>query len=56
MYKIEEKAKEQNVYSINLGTVEFQAKGFYEKLGYKVVFIKENDPRGYKSYSLVKEI
>jgi GNAT superfamily N-acetyltransferase len=56
MYKIEEKAKEQNVYSINLGTVEFQAKNFYEKLGYKVVFIKENDPRGYKSFSMVKKI
>jgi len=56
MYKIEEKAKQQNVYSINLGTVEFQAKNFYEKLGYKVVFIKENDPKGYKSYSMVKKV
>lgn len=56
MYKIEEKAKELNVYSINLGTVEFQAEKFYDKLGYKIVFIKENDPRGYKSYSMVKKI
>jgi GNAT superfamily N-acetyltransferase len=56
MHKIEEKAKELNVYSINLGTVEFQAEKFYEKLGYKTVFIKENDPRGFKSYSMVKII
>jgi GNAT superfamily N-acetyltransferase len=56
MYKIEAKAKELNIYSINLGTVEFQAKEFYSKLGYKTVFIKENDPRGYKSYSLIKKI
>lgn len=56
MYQIEEKAKELNVYSINLGTVEFQAEKFYDKLGYKIVFIKENDPRGYKSYSMVKII
>lgn len=56
MYKIEEKAKELNVYSINLGTVEFQAEKFYKKLGYKIVFIKENDPKGYKSYSMVKKI
>jgi GNAT superfamily N-acetyltransferase len=56
MCKIEEKAKELNVYSINLGTVEFQAVKFYEKLGYKIVFVKENDPRGYKSYSMVKKI
>ncbi|WP_291573009.1 GNAT family N-acetyltransferase [Clostridium sp. UBA4548] len=56
MCKIEEKAKEINVYSINLGTVEFQAKKFYEKLGYKVVFVKDNDPKGYKSYSMLKKI
>ena len=56
MFKIEEKAKELKVYSINLGTVEFQAEKFYEKLGYRVVFIKENDPKGYKSYSMVKKI
>ncbi|WDV48080.1 GNAT family N-acetyltransferase [Clostridiaceae bacterium M8S5] len=56
MYMIEEKAKELNVYSISLGTVEFQAQKFYDKLGYKIVFIKENDPRGYKSYSMVKNI
>ena len=56
MFKIEKKAKELNVYSINLGTVEFQAVKFYEKLGYKIVFVKENDPRGYKSYSMVKKI
>ena len=56
MFKIEAKAKELNVYSINLGTVEFQAQEFYSKLGYKTVFIKENDPRGYKSYSMIKKI
>ncbi len=56
MSKIEAKAKELNVYSINLGTVEFQAQEFYSKLGYKTVFIKENDPKGYKSYSLIKKI
>lgn len=56
MCKIEEKAKELNVYSINLGTVEFQAVKFYVKLGYKIVFVKENDPRGYKSYIMVKKI
>lgn len=56
MCKIEEKAKELNVYNISLGTTEFQAEKFYEKLGYKTVFVKENDPKGYKSYSMVKKI
>ncbi|QNO14294.1 GNAT family N-acetyltransferase [Alkalicella caledoniensis] len=56
MYKMEEKAKGLNVFSINLGTTDFQAEKFYEKLGYKVIFTKENDPKGYKSYSMVKEL
>jgi len=56
MYKIEDKARELNVYSINLGTVEFQAKRFYDKLGYKVMFIKENDPKGFKTFSMVKKL
>lgn len=56
MGMIEEKAKELDVYSINLGTVDFQAEKFYDKLGYKTIFIKENDPRGYNSYSMVKRI
>ena len=56
MCKMEEKAKELDVYSINLGTVEFQAEKFYKKLGYKIVFVKENDPKGYKSYSMVKKM
>ncbi len=53
---IEEKAKELDVFSINLGTISFQAPDFYQKLGYKVVFIKENDPRGFKTYSMIKNL
>lgn len=56
MSKIEEKAKELNVFSINLGTVEFQAEQFYSKLGYRIVFTKKNDPRGYDSYSMIKKL
>lgn len=56
MQKIEEKAKDLNVYSISLGTTGFQAKGFYEKLGYKLVLIEENEPKGYHSYTMVKKI
>ncbi len=56
MSLIEESAKSHEIYSINLGTVSFQAKEFYEKLGYKVVFTKENDPKGFNSFSMVKEL
>lgn len=53
---IEEKAKSLGVYSISTGTVEFQAKEFYEKQGYEVVMIKENDPKGFDSYKLTKKL
>lgn len=56
MNLIEDKARELDVYSISTGTAEFQARGFYEKLGYKVVMIKENDPKGYNSYKMTKKM
>lgn len=39
---------------IMLGTSDFQARGFYEKLGFKVVFQRKDHPRGYHSYTLIK--
>lgn len=54
--KIEEKAKALGVFSINLGTVEFQAEKFYTRLGYKTVFVKENDPKGFRSFSMIKQL
>ncbi len=56
MNKIEELALEKEVVSIDLGTAEFQAKPFYEKLGYQVVYTKENNPKGYQCYSMKKDI
>jgi N-acetylglutamate synthase-like GNAT family acetyltransferase len=53
---IEDKARMLGIYSISTGTVEFQARGFYEKQGFKVVMIKENDPRGFDSYKMTKRI
>lgn len=53
---IEDKARTLGIFSISLGTVEFQARGFYEKLGFRVVMIKENDPRGFDSYKMTKRI
>jgi len=56
MQKMEKVAKEQNIYSIHLGTTGFQARKFYEKLGYKIFLIKENDPKGYNTYSMAKKL
>ncbi len=39
---------------VSLGTCEFQARGFYEKLGFKVVHTRDESPRGYKTYTMIK--
>lgn len=56
MKLIEEKAKEKGVVSVDLGTCEFQAKPFYEKLGYKVIATLKDYPKGYEEYTLVKRL
>lgn len=56
MNMIEKKAKELNVFSISTGTMEFQARNFYEKMGYEVALIKEKDAGKYASYKMVKKI
>ena len=53
---IEDKARTLGIYSISTGTVEFQARGFYEKQGFRVVMIKENGPRGFDSFKMTKTI
>ena len=52
----EKYARERNFESIDLGTTEFQARPFYEKLGYKVVFTRQNYPIGYECYTLHKKL
>lgn len=46
-------AREKNLEFIMLGTCEFQAKGFYEKSGFEVVYVRENNPKGYKSFTMM---
>lgn len=53
---IEEKARSLGIHSISVGTVEFQAREFYEKQGYTVMMIKENEPKGFNSYKMTKLI
>lgn len=52
----EEYAIDHKLESIDLGTTGFQAKPFYENLGYKVVFVRDNYPHGYKCYTLYKKL
>lgn len=54
MEQAEARARELGLYGIWLDTFTFQAKGFYEKLGYEVFGTIENFPRGGASYHLKK--
>lgn len=56
MKRIETEAKQMNLYSLTLGTLDFQALDFYKKLGFNIDFIKDNDPKGFKSYSMSKKL
>ncbi len=56
MKQIETEAKLKNLYSLTLGTLDFQALDFYKKLGFSIDFVKANDPKGYKSYSMSKKL
>lgn len=56
MKSAEEKAKSLDLFAVILGTADFQAKAFYEKLGYQIYLTKENDPKGYDSYSMMKRL
>ncbi|MCE0723789.1 MULTISPECIES: GNAT family N-acetyltransferase [Legionella] len=47
-------AKGNNCKMIQLDTAEFQAKGFYEKLGYQVIATLPDNFMGYTSYILRK--
>lgn len=56
MDNIEDEAKEKGYKHFYLGTCTFQAKGFYEKRGYKVKMVISNCPKGYDDYMMVKKI
>ena len=50
-----EYCKEEGLVGIHLYTLDFQAKGFYEKLGYKVYATFEDCPPGTIDYFLRKK-
>ncbi|MET3195573.1 GNAT family N-acetyltransferase [Bacillus sp. OAE603] len=53
---IEKTAIENNCRLILLDTFSFQAPDFYQKLGFKVVGIVEDHPKGFKQYYLEKKL
>lgn len=55
MTLLEEHANSEGIDMFHLGTGSFQAKGFYEKLGYKVACEQIEKPKGHTIYTMVKE-
>ena len=56
MEKAEAIARERGCIGIHLDTLEFQARGFYEKLGYTVFGQLDDFPRGHARYFLKKRL
>jgi GNAT superfamily N-acetyltransferase len=54
--KTENEARELGGYMAHLDTFDFQAKDFYERLGYEVFGVLENCPRGHNRYYLRKQL
>jgi GNAT superfamily N-acetyltransferase len=55
MANAEQTALKHGLRVVELGTCEFQAKGFYQKMGYHVVHTRNNHPKGFESYTMVKK-
>jgi GNAT superfamily N-acetyltransferase len=56
MKRAEELAVEEGCNTIYLDTFDFQAPGFYEKLGFKVFGTLQDYPAGHQRFYLVKQI
>lgn len=54
--RIEEHALKENLTGVRMETWNFQAKGFYEKLGYKVYATIEDCPPGTINYFFMKRL
>ncbi len=53
---VETIAKEKNCKISHLDTFDFQARGFYEKLGYTVFGVLEDCPEGHSRYYMSKKL
>lgn len=55
MNRLESELSEK-IKTISLGTIEFQARGFYEKLGYRTIVTRTDFPKGFEAYTMLKDI
>lgn len=56
MHMIESEAFKRDITNVYVTTFEFQALGFYEKRGFKVVMTIEDFPKGFQEYTLYKKL
>jgi GNAT superfamily N-acetyltransferase len=56
MHAVEAEAKARKCQQIMLETYDFQAPGFYQKLGFDVIGAVADHPRGYRYLTLVKRL
>ncbi len=56
MSRVEKEAKDRGCIGIHLDTFEFQALGFYQKLGFEIFGEIEDHPKGYKRHYLKKRL
>lgn len=54
--EVEEEARERGCHLVYLDTFDFQAKGFYEKQGYRVFGELKDMPKGHVRYYMCKEL
>lgn len=53
---VEEEARRNGCYMAQLDTFDFQARGFYEKCGYRVFGMLTDVPRGHERYYMCKKL
>ena len=56
MRRAEAEAFDRGCHHAHLETVDFQARGFYERLGYTVFGVLEGYPRPYKRFYMQKRL
>jgi GNAT superfamily N-acetyltransferase len=54
MTMIEDYVRKDGVQVFHLGTGSFQARGFYEKLGYEICYEQVDKPKGHSVYTMMK--
>ena len=54
--EVEEEARKAGCYMAQLDTFDFQAKGFYEKQGYRIFGTLEDAPKGHSHFYMAKRL